>query len=160
MYWYIFRCKCNSGYEGSGEFCTEIDPCTKPNRGGCHKDVSVNWSRNILQRDVVLFINGTCIANAVASWQIMRSPSLLRAVFVWPRKKYGMWPCQCRAVPCMKAFDILHVPCSRRKRAACRDISHSYEICSKKMRLSLCMRNEKLLSSCYSWSADRCYKPL
>lgn len=31
-------CQCNAGYEGSGMQCSEIDPCSKPNRGGCHRD--------------------------------------------------------------------------------------------------------------------------
>lgn len=31
-------CQCNVGYEGSGLQCTEIDPCSKPNYGGCHHE--------------------------------------------------------------------------------------------------------------------------
>ena len=31
-------CQCNAGYEGSGTFCSEINPCTKPSRGGCHHE--------------------------------------------------------------------------------------------------------------------------
>ncbi|XP_041349523.1 stabilin-2-like [Gigantopelta aegis] len=31
-----FRCQCPPGYDGDGLSCTEIDPCLKPDRGGCH----------------------------------------------------------------------------------------------------------------------------
>ena len=31
-------CQCNAGYEGSGTFCSVINPCTKPSRGGCHHE--------------------------------------------------------------------------------------------------------------------------
>ena len=31
-------CQCNAGYEGSGTQCSEIDPCSKPNQGGCHHE--------------------------------------------------------------------------------------------------------------------------
>lgn len=34
----VDSCQCNAGYEGSGTQCTEIDPCSKPNRGGCHHE--------------------------------------------------------------------------------------------------------------------------
>ncbi|KAJ7377675.1 Stabilin-2 [Desmophyllum pertusum] len=31
-------CQCNVGYEDSGTQCSEIDPCSKPARGGCHHE--------------------------------------------------------------------------------------------------------------------------
>ena len=34
----ICSCQCDAGYEGSGIQCREINPCTKPNRGGCHHE--------------------------------------------------------------------------------------------------------------------------
>ncbi|XP_020611196.1 stabilin-1-like [Orbicella faveolata] len=34
----VDSCQCNAGYEGSGLQCTEIDPCSKPNYGGCHHE--------------------------------------------------------------------------------------------------------------------------
>lgn len=34
----VDSCQCNAGYEGSGTFCSEINPCTKPSRGGCHHE--------------------------------------------------------------------------------------------------------------------------
>ena len=33
-------CQCNFGYEGSGIQCSEIDPCSKPDRGGCHHEAT------------------------------------------------------------------------------------------------------------------------
>lgn len=35
---YCHSCQCNTGYEGSGLQCTEIDPCSKPSYGGCHHE--------------------------------------------------------------------------------------------------------------------------
>ncbi|XP_067024545.1 stabilin-2-like [Acropora muricata] len=34
----VDSCQCNAGYEGSGTQCSEIDPCSKPNQGGCHHE--------------------------------------------------------------------------------------------------------------------------
>lgn len=33
-------CQCNFGYEGSGIQCSGIDPCSKPDRGGCHHEAT------------------------------------------------------------------------------------------------------------------------
>jgi len=32
-------CRCRQGYRGSGTNCVEINPCTEPGRGGCHRQV-------------------------------------------------------------------------------------------------------------------------
>ncbi|PFX25122.1 Stabilin-2 [Stylophora pistillata] len=36
----VDSCQCNFGYEGSGIQCTEINPCSKPDRGGCHHEAT------------------------------------------------------------------------------------------------------------------------
>ncbi|XP_076469573.1 stabilin-2-like [Babylonia areolata] len=35
-----FRCVCQTGYEGDGRVCQEVDPCQKADRGRCHSQAS------------------------------------------------------------------------------------------------------------------------
>jgi len=40
-------CRCRQGYRGPGTNCIEINPCTEPDRGGCHLQVGVKYQTTV-----------------------------------------------------------------------------------------------------------------